>query len=217
MLTVRSKKRSPGRPANPLSRGDIVALALPVFALRGPDAVSIREVAELAGIRKASLYHHFESKQALYTAVMEDALDNLFELVTAARLDEGDFVERLDRLGALIIDYFAAHPQTARLVTRELIGAGPYLSDVGGEQVQATLGVTSAFLEAGMEAGAFRRSDPKHLALSIAGLHVLPFAMPEPVTAFLGAELSSAAQVAARKTAVLEQVRLLCASASAPA
>jgi TetR/AcrR family transcriptional regulator len=193
-----------------LSRGDIVALALPVFARRGPDAVSIREVAELAGIRKASMYHHFESKNALYEAVMDDAVGRLFELVAAARLDEGDFVDRLDRLGALIIDYLAAHPETARLVTRELIGAGPYLSGRGGEQVQATLGVTAAFLESGMKAGAFRRSHPKHLALSIASLHLLPFAMSEPVEAFLGAKLSAKAQVSARKAAVLAQVRRLC-------
>lgn len=156
------------------------------------------------------MYHHFESKDALYEAVIADAVGSLFELISAARLDEGDFVERIDRLGALIIDYFAAHPEAARLLARELIGAGPYLRGAGGAQVQATLTITAAFLEAGMEAGAFRRSDPRHLALSIASLHLLPFAMPEPVTGFLGGPLSSPEQVALRKAAVLAQVQRLC-------
>ncbi len=203
-------KRKSGRPANPLSQREILALARPVIAERGVDGVSIREVAELAGIRKASLYHHFESKQALYKAMMDDVVESLLGLVSSARLDEGDFVTRLDRLGHLGTAYFATHPEVAGLLMRELIGEGDYLAQGGDERVQATLESMAAFLQAGMDAGAFRRSDPRQLALSLAGLHILPFAARRMTETFLKTELSSPDAIAERQRVVLEQARLLC-------
>jgi AcrR family transcriptional regulator len=189
----------------------LVALAREVFATRGIDGVSLREVAERAGIRKASLLHHFESKQDLYQAVVEDTLAKMLELIGAARLDEGNFFERLDRLGALVTEYFASNPDAARLLVRELLGEGSYLDDPKGRRrVQDVLELTAAFLEAGMEAGAFGRSDPRQLALSIAGLHLLPYSAWRASETFLGGKLGSSAQIAARIAAVLPQVRALC-------
>lgn len=203
--------RRAGRPKNPLTRPQLIALARNVFASRGVDGVSLREVADLAGIRKASLLHHFESKQDLYSAVLEDTLAKMLELIGAARLDEGDFLERLDRLGALVTEYFATNPETARLLVRELIGEGAYLDDPKGRQrVQEVLELTAAFLEAGMESGAFGRSEPRQLALSIAGLHLLPYSAWRASETFLGGKLDSKAQIAARTAAVLPQVRALC-------
>ncbi len=202
--------RRPGRPAHPITPAELVALALPVFAERGPDGVSMSEIAELAKIRKASVYHHFESKEALYTAVMDDSVLGLFELIAAANLEEGSFADRLDRLGSLVIDALAARPQTARLLMRELIGHGPYLAARGTDRVKETLGVTAAFLEAGMDAGEFVREDPNQLALTIAGVHLFPFAAAEAAGALLGASLLVPPGLESRRTAVIAQVRRLC-------
>lgn len=53
----------------------ICAAAVTHFAERGYDASSLNEIAEAVGIRKASLYAHFENKDALYMAVFSDALN----------------------------------------------------------------------------------------------------------------------------------------------
>ena len=205
-----TRKRRPGRPAHALTPADLVAAAAPLFAARGADGVSLREVAERVGIRKASLLHHFESKEALHTAVVDAAVVSLTSLIADARLDEGDFVTRLDRLGSLVCAALSARPETARLLIYEVISDGPYLRAGGAQSVQATLELTAAFLEAGMDAGTFRRSDPRQLTLSIVGLHLFPFAAASASTALLGADFFSPAQVAARTSAVLAQVRALC-------
>lgn len=205
-----SRPRKPGRPSQPLTPRDLVTLAAKVFAERGSEGVSMREIAELAGIRKASVFHHFESKEALYQAVMDDALRRLFELVEAARLDQGSFAERLDRLSGLMTDALAQRPETAQLLLRELMGGGPYLQQGGGVRVQQTLEFTSSFLRAGMEAGAFIARDPNHLALSIAGLHLLTFAAQDAATGLLEAPLLSPEVFAARREQVTAQVRQLC-------
>ncbi|MBC3421938.1 MULTISPECIES: TetR/AcrR family transcriptional regulator [Pseudomonas] len=55
--------------------GRIAQLALNHFAERGYDAASMNDIAVLAGLKKASLYAHFESKDALYVTALEIALD----------------------------------------------------------------------------------------------------------------------------------------------
>lgn len=52
----------------------ICAAAVTHFAKRGYDGSSLNEIAAAVGIRKASLYAHFENKDALYMAVFSDAL-----------------------------------------------------------------------------------------------------------------------------------------------
>ena len=56
------------------SAGRICDNALIHFAQRGYDAASLSEIAEVCGMRKASLYTHFRSKDALFEAVFERAL-----------------------------------------------------------------------------------------------------------------------------------------------
>ncbi|MFJ4113943.1 TetR/AcrR family transcriptional regulator [Pseudomonas sp. NPDC089758] len=56
--------------------GRIAQLALNHFADRGYDAASMNDIAVLAGLKKASLYAHFESKDALYATALAMALDS---------------------------------------------------------------------------------------------------------------------------------------------
>ncbi|MCW2721233.1 MAG: hypothetical protein QOG20_3934 [Pseudonocardiales bacterium] len=50
-------------------RAEIVAAAARIFARDGYAAVGMRDVAEAVGIRGASLYHHFASKEEILYAV----------------------------------------------------------------------------------------------------------------------------------------------------
>ena len=203
-------RRKSGRPAHPIDRSTLIAVASKSFAAHGYAAASLSEIASAVGLRKASLYHHFPTKEALYFAVLDAAVGDLRQLVLEAGLEAGGFGERLDRLGALVTAYFAAHPDAARLLTREMVGGGSYLQGPGKDEVQATLLATSAFLEAGMDAGAFRRQDPKQLALSIVGLHFYYFAATELAQPLLGHDVLAPTAVRARKAAVRDQVRALC-------
>jgi AcrR family transcriptional regulator len=50
-------------------RAEIVAAAARTFAVQGYAAVGMRDVAEAVGIRGASLYHHFASKEEILYAI----------------------------------------------------------------------------------------------------------------------------------------------------
>ena len=53
-------------------REQILDVAVEVFAKQGYHATSMNEVAEAAGVTKPVLYQHFDSKQDLYLALIDD-------------------------------------------------------------------------------------------------------------------------------------------------
>jgi len=167
-------------------------------------------IAAAAGLSKASLFHHFPTKEQLYLDIFSAMVGDLSQLVLNARLDEGEFVQRLDRLGELVVEYLGNGPDAARLLLREVIDDGPYMKGPGASAVRATMEVTTAFLQAGMAAGVFRQQDPRQLALSIAGLHLVYFATHDVSTGLLGADVFSPELLQQRRAALLGQVRALC-------
>ena len=48
----------------------ITATALALFAQRGYDGVSVRDICKQVGIKESSLYYHFPSKQAILTTLL---------------------------------------------------------------------------------------------------------------------------------------------------
>jgi AcrR family transcriptional regulator len=68
------------------------AAALETFAEKGFSAASMSQIAEAAGMRKSSLYSHFDSKESLYLSLVRPAMDRelaLFESSTDAKGVEG--------------------------------------------------------------------------------------------------------------------------------
>ena len=52
-------------------------MAEALFAERGFDGASIREIAEQAGATKALIYHYYANKEALYQTLLEDAVSGV--------------------------------------------------------------------------------------------------------------------------------------------
>ena len=54
---------------------EILDTALELFSVQGFEATSLSQIADAVGIRKASLYSHFESKQAILDTLVKNILD----------------------------------------------------------------------------------------------------------------------------------------------
>ena len=61
------------------TKQEILEASLDLFSVQGFEATSISQIAGAVGIRKASLYSHFESKQAILDALVKDVLDQYAE------------------------------------------------------------------------------------------------------------------------------------------
>ena len=65
----------------------ILDAALELFSVQGFEATSIAQIAGTVGIRKASLYSHFENKQAILDALVQEVLEQYEEHSLFARAD----------------------------------------------------------------------------------------------------------------------------------
>lgn len=68
--------RGPGRPGGEESRARILDAAGQLFADRGYDGVSVRELAKRAGVNAAAINYHFGGKEGLYHAVIRKLIDD---------------------------------------------------------------------------------------------------------------------------------------------
>lgn len=57
---------------------ELLSIAARLFAERGLQATTVRDIADAAGILSGSLYHHFDSKASMVDEILRDLLDALF-------------------------------------------------------------------------------------------------------------------------------------------
>lgn len=208
-----SNEGSPPAAAQPtvkrLRRDEIVDEATRLFAERGYEGASMADLAERVGLRKASLFHHFASKDVLYTAVLERLLAPVNEAINRALLTEGSFLDRLDALSEAMTEVLWTQPFAARLLVREAMDWGPVIRDKLRGTITDVLETATSFLKAGQEAGLFMDFEPRHAILSLMGAHFMPFLIPSLTEIYVGGPVYERAFLDARKSAVREQVRAI--------
>jgi len=189
------------------SRDKILDAAEDLFARRGFAGIGMREVADAVGLGKSSLFHHFKSKAELYAAVVARILDVLEARTTQALAAGGEPAVRFDRWVDAIMDTFAAHPTSARLLLRSLFEDDELAGASEEEQhadrtIKRLFGAIARLLEEGMHNGAFRPANIPHTLQSLIGLIVYHFASGEFGEEMFGRSLFTPALVRERKEAV---------------
>jgi AcrR family transcriptional regulator len=162
-------KRSRRKAARP---AEIVAAALETFAERGFADTKLDEVARRAGIAKGTLFLYFDSKDALFRAVVRQALISQLEgLEAAGATFKGsltDFVPLLLKRAAQRMGEDRL-PAIARMVFTES-RAFPDLARVWHDEVLARLmGLVAGVIAQGQSRGEVRPGDPNLYAFSIMG------------------------------------------------
>ncbi len=85
------------------TKQEILEASLDLFSVQGFEATSISQIANAVGIRKASLYSHFENKQAILDALVKDVLDQYAEHSIFAKADWDKYDDAEDK-PALTLD-----------------------------------------------------------------------------------------------------------------
>ena len=67
------------------TRTRIMDSALKLFSTRGFSAASVDDICQEAGISKGAFYHHFESKQALFLALLDGWLQAIDSAIIASK------------------------------------------------------------------------------------------------------------------------------------
>ena len=105
-----------------------------MFAAKGFEGASTREIAAAAGVNISSLHYHWESKETLYFAVFENIYDRIVELVRVG--DPGDARsgrpsrQVVDEAMGLLFDFFADNPNVPKLLVRRLLETTESTSEI---------------------------------------------------------------------------------------
>ena len=149
------------------TRERLLAHARTLFGERGYAAVGTEEIVRAAGVTRGALYHQFRDKEALFEAVVEEVEAETTGRVAAQVSGASDALEEL-RSGCRAFLALCADPQIERIL---LLDAPAVLGwdrwrEIG---LRHSLGLVTASLEAGMEAGAIARQPTAALAHLLIG------------------------------------------------
>jgi AcrR family transcriptional regulator len=110
------RQRDPAR-----TQAEILDVATREFAEHGYSGARVDEIAERTRTTKRMLYYYFESKEGLYTAVLERAYAQIRAAEQTVDVEHLDPVAAIRRLAELTFDHHEAHPDFIRLVSIENI------------------------------------------------------------------------------------------------
>ena len=77
----------------------ILNVAIDLFAIRGFDAVSLREIADAAGVRKATLYYYFTTKDEILEKILEYVLESWDQSKVGKWSDSADAEAQIVAMG----------------------------------------------------------------------------------------------------------------------
>jgi AcrR family transcriptional regulator len=149
--------RLEGRPM----RENILAAAVQLFAEYGYHAAPLRDIARIAGIQAASIYHHYPNKQALLVEIMETHMQHLISALDHIQHTHADPLERLHSAIASHIRLHTSYKDEFFIIDTEIRA----LEDKNRAYIISLRKKYEALfqdlLHDGMQHGTFRQSDVK--------------------------------------------------------
>jgi TetR/AcrR family transcriptional regulator len=155
----------------------ILAAAVRLFSKHGYDGVSMRQIAEEAGVSKANIYHHFNSKEALYLAIIRESSGKLLILIESLAEGDGAIDERLLAFASAHIEHLFENATKVRLVLREAFSGDEEKSRLLAVQVVGEIfRRISAIFRSGQESGLLRADlDPGLCAMMLMSSDLMYF------------------------------------------
>jgi len=146
----------------PTRQATIIDAARQEFVERGFAAVSIRDIAQRAGMSMSALYHYYPGKQDLLLAILDEGADAYFAACeqALAEADQDDPGERLEALVAATVRFRVEHPVKSSItLTEERSLSAENLAHYRERTARGTRQFQQA-IESGVAAGLFHTPYP---------------------------------------------------------
>ncbi len=168
MRTAKKSQRASSRER----QASLIAAASSLFARKGFNGTTTREIAQAAGVSEALVFKHFPTKQALYAAILEEKV-TVTELLETIAASAG---RRDDRQVFSLIAGYRIRPGVDSSLLRLLLFSaleGHELSDMFfGKHHKVFYEHLAAYIQTRIADGAFRAVDPLLAARAFIGIVV---------------------------------------------
>jgi AcrR family transcriptional regulator len=153
---------------------EILTAAHKLLEQRGPEAMTMEEIAADAGVAKGTLYLYFQSKDDLIQALITRVGENILRDMEAALQAPGTPPEKLVRVVSVLLEYLNRERLLFPIYARELLrgerkSRGGFRRRFEEMEEEFVTLVTRLFAE-GIAAGQFIPANPRLLTFLIRGL-----------------------------------------------
>ncbi|MCC6000795.1 MAG: TetR family transcriptional regulator [Pararhodobacter sp.] len=140
---------------------ELLEISAQLFAERGFDATSMRDISKAANVSKALLYHHFTNKDDIYARVALSSSRHLNDFVEERIPADGTAAERVRAFMVATASFFAQHRPAW------IAASNAFWTDRNRQRVDERMARRDQFekrlrqlIREGIEAGEFREVDP---------------------------------------------------------
>ncbi len=160
-----------GLPDQGGKKGAMLKASLELFAARGYDAVSVRDIAKAAGVSEAALYKHFAGKEDMALFIFGGIIGEYTARLKAVAAGPGGAVAQLGRIVDVTYELYREYPAEIRFAL-----LSQYLFwDKVAEEIKPHV-VIRGILDDGMDKGEIARREVHLWLAAFAGLMLQPLA-----------------------------------------
>lgn len=171
--------RGPGRPAGSRSgqaREALLTAAHELMAEKGYPRVTLREVAERAGVQPALVNYHFGGKDGLLRSVVASVAGKMLSRIEQTVSGEGTPEERIRELVHGVVQAITAAPYAPRLIAEQVLFAdGGVIEEFVEDFARPNLAAIGSLLDDGREMGRLRAVDSRFLVPAMVGACIFFF------------------------------------------
>jgi AcrR family transcriptional regulator len=182
------------------TRDKILDVAESLFARKGVDRATIKQIGAGAGLNPALLYYYFAGKEDLYKAVLQRLFDTVLAQGVAVLDGTVPPADAIRRLLVLQAEWLLARPNLYRLLVREMVDHDArHAQEVMLQMAAGPFQRLCRVIEQGQQSGSFRSDlEPRFAALSTIAQVVYFFIFRPAVGIFFGQGSAGVADQTAR-------------------
>jgi TetR/AcrR family transcriptional regulator len=147
----------------------ILVAARAVFAEKGYSGTHVDEIANRAGVNKATLYYQIGDKDTLYANVIHQVLGNIAQDIAEAVAKVDHPEEKLKAYIQSIANAVDKNPELPPIMMREIAAGGAAMPRVVVEDIASVVTILIGILEQGRKKGIFTQTIPFLIHMMILG------------------------------------------------
>lgn len=156
---------SAGGGAGTDTRDRLIRAGRKLISRKGFEGASVRALTEEAGANLGAVTYHFESKEKLYHAILEDVLGPIREHLEMLKSMPFSAPQRLEFFIRGMFQHLQENPDMPRLMVQEIVlGEDPSPQIL--ETVRVVVSVLTGIIQEGQAVGTIRQGDSVLMALS---------------------------------------------------
>lgn len=162
------------------TRETILRSAERLFAEKGFESTTVREIANESSVNVAMIYYYFKTKESLHQEIIEGSFSCLYHSLKEG-VDQGkEPEEKIYDVVKVYVDFLYHHKDLHRIILRETVSRSGHIEIFVKKYISKNFDLVHGIIEEGVWKGVFRDQDTALSTFSLIGM-ILYYFTYEPI------------------------------------